>query len=205
MKYLLRANENISVIDNVLITHFHGDHYFDIPFYLLYKSKRNDKNVNIYSYKLGFKKMTKLCKLAFPNLFKNIYSELCLNMINKDKFVIDNYNISKILMDYGRLKPAYGYIFNFLDKNIGFTGDTSLCKNVEYMASICNYLFCDCMKIVGDKKHMGIDNIKYLSEKYKKCMFVVSHLDDNTRESLLSININNVIVPVDGELIKMKY
>ncbi len=29
-------------IDHVLITHFHGDHFFDIPFYLLKKSKEDE-------------------------------------------------------------------------------------------------------------------------------------------------------------------
>ena len=31
-KNLYNFGNNIENIDNVLITHFHGDHYFDIPF-----------------------------------------------------------------------------------------------------------------------------------------------------------------------------
>ena len=51
----------------------------------------------------------------------------------------------------------------------------------------------------GNKKHMGIDNIKYLAEKYENCIFVVSHLDDSTRGLLKELNIKNVKVPEDGE------
>ena len=34
-KALAKIDAKISLINHVLITHFHGDHYFDIPFYFL--------------------------------------------------------------------------------------------------------------------------------------------------------------------------
>ena len=76
--------------------------------------------------------------------------------------MINSYKVNKLLVNHGNMKPAYGYIFNVNEKFVGFTGDTSLCKNVEIMSEKCSYLFCDCMLIKGHKKHMGIDNIKYL-------------------------------------------
>ena len=82
------------------------------------------------------------------------------------------------------MKPAYGYIIKSDNEKVGFTGDTSLCKTVEYMSKECNYLFCDSMFIEGTDKHMGIDNLKYLSEKYKNCIYVVSHMEDDTRKKL---------------------
>ena len=96
------------------------------------------------------------------------------------------------------MKPAYGYIFATESIKVGFTGDTTICKNVEYMASICDYLFCDCTLIKGNKKHMGIDMIASLNEKYSNCKLVVSHLDDSTREELLKIKNDNIIIPNDG-------
>ena len=82
------------------------------------------------------------------------------------------------------MKTAYGYIFSKDNITIGFTGDTTLCDSVHYMASICKYLFCDCMFIKGTTKHMGIDMIIKLCNKYPKCNFVVSHLEINTRKEL---------------------
>ncbi len=52
-KYLYRNNINPSNIDYILLTHFHGDHYFDIPFYILNKSKSDNKNINIFCSKEG--------------------------------------------------------------------------------------------------------------------------------------------------------
>lgn len=203
-KYLFRQKINPMFINYVLITHFHGDHFFDIPFYLLLKSRANNRIVNIYCYKKGKKKIEKLSKLAFPNSIENIQNSISLNYIDDEMFLVKNYKVQRVLVDHGRLKPAYGYIFDSDSKKVGFTGDTSYCDAVEYMASVCNYLFCDCMFIKGTNKHMGIDNLTRLTEKYPKCKFIVNHMEDITRDELKKIKLKNVIVPEDGDLIDIK-
>lgn len=203
-KYLFRMNIDPRKINNVLITHFHGDHYFDIPFLLLMKTKAEDNRINIYCGREGKKKHKKLLKLAFPNSTKRINRETDLHYIFDDNFKINDYDISRILVDHGNLKPSYGYIFTKDELKVGFTGDTTICENVKYMASICNYVFCDCMLIEGTTKHMGIDMLKDLASTYNDCTFVVSHLEDTTREELKRLNIKNVIVPDDGQEIIIK-
>lgn len=192
-----------NTIDYVLLTHFHGDHYFDMPFYLLNKSKSLNENVNIYCSKDGKKKINKILKLAFPNPYKEVLNNINIKYDFNDMFNIEKYKINKLLVNHGRMKPAYSYIFENNDKRVGFTGDTSLCDNVEFMAKKCDYLFCDCMLINGNTKHQGIDNIEYLSNKYPDCKFVVSHLEDNTREKIKKRKIVNVIVPNDYDVINI--
>ena len=50
---------------------------------------------------------------------------------------------------------------------------------------------------------MGIDNLQYLSKKYPKCKFVVSHMENDTREELKKLKIKNIIIPSDGDNIKI--
>jgi anti-anti-sigma regulatory factor len=50
----------------------------------------------------------------------------------------------------------------------------------------------------GTTKHMGIDVLKKLASKNSNCNFVVSHMNDDTREILIKMNIKNIIVPDDG-------
>ena len=199
-KNLLNLEISPEKINNVLITHFHGDHYFDIPFLFLLKSQKNSINLNIYCDRKGKNKINKLFKLAFPNTVKKVNDKLNINYNFADEFIIEKYKINKILVDHGNMKPAYGYIVENNNINVGFTGDTNLNDNVEYMASICKYLFCDCALIEGSNKHMGIDNIKYLANRYKNCTFVVSHMNDNTRNELKRLKTKNIIVPYDGEM-----
>lgn len=204
-KYLYRVGIIPNTINDVILTHFHGDHYFDMPFYLLNKSKSESKYVNIYCSKEGKKKINKIGYLAFPNSFKNACNSLNLKYCFDYDFKVGDYNVHKLLVDHGRTKPAFGYIFSKDNLCVGFTGDTSLCPNVELMSEKCSYLFCDCMLVSGNGKHQGIDNLEYLSKKYPNCSFVVSHLEDDTRIELTKLNIKNIIVPEDGQIINLKY
>ena len=44
---------------------------------------------------------------------------------------------------------------------------------------------------------MGIDNLKYLSEKYNR-KIITTHLKDKTREELKKLNLPNIISKEDG-------
>jgi len=46
-KNIKKLNINLEKIENVLITHFDGDHYFDLPFYFYALSKKESK-INLY-------------------------------------------------------------------------------------------------------------------------------------------------------------
>ena len=203
-KYLYRLDIIPNTINNIVLTHLHGDHYFDMPFYLLNKSKSENKDVNIFCSKEGKKKINKIGILAFPNSFKEACNSLNLKYCFNDDFIIEDYKVEKMLVDHGRMKPAFGYIFSKDDICVGFTGDTSLCESVEILSSKCRYLFCDCMFIKDNGKHQGIDNLEYLSKKYPNCTFVVSHLEDDTRKKLEKMKIKNIIVPDDAQIIRVK-
>ena len=204
-KYLYRLGIDINSINNILVTHFHGDHYFDIPVCLLYRVKNNENSLNIYSSREGKRKIKKLYKLAFPHSSKEVFKSGVCKFNFDSNFILNDYTVTRLLVDHGNLKPAHGYIFEKDDIKVGFTGDTVICDNVKYMASVCKYLFCDCSGIEGNSSHMGIDNLKELSSKYKDCKFVVSHMLDKTREELKKLKIKNVIIPEDGMEIDIKY
>lgn len=204
-KELKRNKINPMNIDHVLITHLHGDHYFDIPFYLLNKTYlKNRRQTNIYTTKSGKRKIIKLFFLAFPNSYINLINKTKLNFVTKQKFNIENYNIKKVKVDHGILHDAYGYIIEQENIKIGFTGDARISKKIEYMASICDYLFCDCTRIKGNKRHMGFDNIIYLRNKYPNCKFYTSHMNDKTRKYIKENRENNIIVLEDYKTYNLK-
>lgn len=200
-KNLYNLGIKVENIDNILITHFHGDHYFDIPFYLLKKNKEDELNINIYCTKSGKKKIESLFKLGFPNAFKNALKHLQLNYNFSANFTINKYEVTRVKVSHGDFKPAYGYIFKSNSLTVGFTGDTAYCTNVDYMASICDYLICDCSLILGNDKHMGIDDIKKLAQKYPSHKFVTSHMFSETFKEAKKLKVKNIIVPSDGDVI----
>lgn len=193
-KALKKIDIDVNQIEEVLITHFHGDHYFDVPFFILEKTKKNSGNIKIYCDIIGKKQINALMKLAFPNKKNGICS-----YINDLEFEINKYNIRKVLLEHEEGINDYGYIFKQENKTIGFTGDTALCKNVKKMAEECDYLICDCNSLIGNGHHMGIDNIKELALMYSSCTFYATHLDDSTRRELKKIEIRNIKILNDSD------
>lgn len=198
---LNRLGLKIEEIDNVLITHFHGDHFLDMPIYFIKKSKEDELVVNIYCTKPGKRKIETLYKLAFPNSVKRHFSRIEKNYIYTSNFTIGSYEVSRIKVDHGEFKSSYGYIFKSDNLTLGFTGDTTYCDNVDYMASVCDYLVCDCTFIYGNESHMGIDDIKKLAAKYPEHKFVTSHMAHETAKEAKKLKIKNIIVPNDGDII----
>ena len=190
-------------IKDVLITHFHGDHYFDIPFFILFKKKLNIIDLNIYCAKNGERKIRRLYKLAFPHSYKRIFKSMNISFLSNDIFLVNGkYNVERVSVDHGSFKPAYGYIISMDNIKIGFTGDTTLCEGLEYMLQKCDYVFGDCSLINGTSKHMGADFLEMVTKKYPNCKYIASHMDDETRKYLKKVKIKNVIIPQDGEIFK---
>ena len=189
---LRRMNINPKDIDHVLITHLHADHYFDIPFYLF--SKNN--NSIIYCRKEDNKIINELIDISFANA--RDYLSYTFN--NEDSFIIDNINFKRVQVNHGEDCDAFAYIISNDKVKVGFTGDTSLCSKVEEMAHYCDILICDCTLIRGNKYHMGIDNLEYLSSKYN-CDIYASHIKDETRKY---INNNNFEALTDNKVLVLK-
>ncbi len=204
MKSMFRMGIIPAKIKHLLISHYHGDHYFDVPFFLL-KRLENKNSLTIYTDRLGFKKIKTLTKLAYPNTVNKIYKKININLVNDKAFKLYNYDVERIKVKHSSsLKNNYGYIFKSNKITVSFTGDSSECEAVYYMASTSDYLICDTTLIRGNDKHMGIDSIKKLVNLYPNCTYILSHLNDKTRESLEKENIKNIIIAKDGDELILK-
>lgn len=198
-KALKNMNIEISKIRDILITHFHGDHFFDIPFILIDKLPYKGEFTNLYFNELDEEKIYMITKLAFKNKAKLIGDYF--KYVYNSNFRIDKYEIERIKVNHSSYIECYGYIFKEDNKYIGFTGDTYLGDNVFKMASVCQHLICECndKEFVGKKSHMCIDDIKQLAIKFPNCTFYTTHMADITRENLNKLNVKNIIVLKDGD------
>ena len=203
-KTLIRGRVKPSDINHLLFTHYHGDHYFDIPFLLLSKLDNCNNKINIYTDKAGFRKIKKLVYLAFPNTVKKIYNGVNINKIVSKNLKIENYEVKRVNVLHSSLKNSYGYIFKNNKLTVSFTGDARYSGDIEKMAKISNYLICDCTSIKGDHRHMGINDILKLHKKHPKCKYIASHLNDETRKKLIELNHPNIIIAKDNDEIILK-
>lgn len=200
LKQLLKNNHNPGKIKMILITHMHGDHTADIPFFLvyIYTQLKIDNRITIIGPK-GMKNKTIELYEAYD--LKNIDD---IQKVINTKFIelneeeteieLEGYKIRAIQVSHGEEKPAYGYNIN---NTLSCTGDSGICKGVERLIESSKVTIADTSLIHGNYEHMGIDNIKYLAEKYNKQIFA-THLRDTTREVLKKEENKNILVVEDG-------
>ena len=197
IKQLLKENINVGLIDIILITHMHGDHTADIPFFLKYifnylKIKKNIKIVG----PLGIK--NKIIKLFNAYNFedeKEIEQFFNIEFIEilENEIEIDNYFIKSYLVLHGEEKPALGYV---IDNKLGLTGDSGLCNNIEKIFKKSQVIISDSSLDIGDNCHLGINDLDYLTKKYNKKV-LCTHLRDETRNIITRGNFKNIIVKED--------
>lgn len=197
IKQLLKENINVGLIDIILITHMHGDHTADIPFFLKYifnylKIKKNIKIVG----PLGIK--NKIIKLFNAYNFedeKEIEQFFNIEFIEilENEIEIDNYFIKSYLVLHGEEKPALGYV---IDNKLGLTGDSGLCNNIEEIFKKSQMIISDSSLDIGDSCHLGINDLDYLTKKYNKKV-LCTHLRDETRNIITRGNFENIIVKED--------
>ena len=197
IKQLLKENINVGLIDIILITHMHGDHTADIPFFLKYifnylKTKKNIKIVG----PLGIK--NKIIKLFNAYNFedeKEIVQFFNIEFIEilENEIEINNYFIKSYLVLHGEEKPALGYV---IDNKLGLTGDSGLCNNIEEIFKKSQMIISDSSLDIGDSCHLGINDLDYLTKKYNKKV-LCTHLRDETRNIITKGNFENIIVKED--------
>lgn len=200
IKYIKNIGCDVSKIDTVLITHLHGDHFFDIPFLMLEKYFKNDVNkIRIYCPKKTKIYVEKLFKLGFPNDYEEVINNINVEFIeldDKEVIKLDNYKIYPKIVDHGNFKPAYGYVVEHSDKMVGFSGDSKLCDTIYEIVKECDISILDMsLPNGGNDAHMGLDDISLLCDKYNNKKIIATHMHDKTRKKALSVNKNNLIIP----------
>lgn len=186
-------------VEYIFITHMHGDHIFDLPF-LFFDRLKTDRKLIVVLSRRWLRKVKKLVKLAFPSKYYEIFYGSKIEFVsNKQTVQIDNLMIDRFEVKHGIMKPSYGYVFKEDNKIVTFTGDTSLCASVIEKSKISDYIICDCTLKVGNDKHMGVDNIKYLLKENPNLKIVPSHTSINAKDSLLKIKNSNLIIKEDME------
>lgn len=185
MKKLHQMKIDVNKINKVLISHFHADHCMDIPFFLL------EKNLNVQSnYGETIFMGPKGLGEHIDNLLKVAYSTIDWNVIKEnikykiieldDKLndvILDNYNIQSIPVEHSQSELCLGYLINDGQTTVAFTGDSRLCKNIEYLVKMSKVCFADMSSEESLATHMGLKDIEYLN-KENQCIVYPVHTSD---------------------------
>lgn len=205
VKTLMEQDVDILKIDTLLITHLHGDHFLDIPFLILYRRAfAPEKALNVYCPKGTTDIIGKLINLGFPDAPDWNNDRIKANVEFKEFDRLDNievtpgYIVNSYNVEHSNMKSAYGYTIEAEGKVVGLSGDSSYCKTIEEIVEISDVSVLDTSLETGNEKHMGINDIKVLLDKYGKTI-ISTHINTKTRQIANEYKIDNWIIPKDGE------
>lgn len=199
-KFIKELGYDISQIDTILITHLHGDHFFDLPFLMLEKYFNNDKkNIKIICPVGTTNKVEELFKIGFPGDFEKVINNTNIEFIEQSsegKIKVNNIKIEIINVEHGKIKPSFGYIVSIKGCHLALSGDSSYCQEVDYLVQKTNTAILD-MSLAknGNDKHMGYNDINNICQKNPNKTIIATHMQDITRKTALNNPIKNLIIP----------
>lgn len=199
LKQLLKMNIKPENIKTIIITHLHGEHTADLPFFFEYVFEflKDKREITVIGPK-GIK--NKIVELSNAYNFENeeeINKNFNLKYIEfeeeKENANILDYKIEAVKVIHGKEKISYGYIIN---QKLGFTGDCGMCDGAKYIFKNSKIVVSDCSSKNINNTHLEIDEIKQIQDKAK---VYCTHMLDRTRERLQKENIENFIIGKDGD------
>ncbi len=196
-----RLGVSITNVDLVLLTHFHGDHYFDFPFFFLEQGLRHerDKELVILGPPGLETRLKRLHDLAYGNWDKVTrrskvrFVEYC----DGTKYQFEEYEIGVYEVDHAE-EEAYGFTITKNGKTIGYTGDSKLCDAVFQIAESADLVVTDASFVTARGGHMGLDSAEKIFERIKgrNKQLVGNHMTDDSRNAEISFNMYR---PADGD------
>ena len=200
----------IPKIDVLLITHLHGDHFLDIIFLILCRHFEHMNNTLYIHCPQGTEQTIRsIFALTYPGtdlaqIFDNAKVQFVEFDVLHNEEVSPGYFVTSYRVEHGKME-AYGFTIRHENTTVGFSGDSAYCDSISQILGKSNAAVLDVNFMVGNEKHMGFDTIKQLAVRYPKVTIIPTHMRDDVRQALQKLQIDNLLVPHDGQEITIPH
>ena len=204
-KRLKEFGVNPCSIKVILISHLHGDHFADIPFFMFDKFFNDASQKTIIYCPVGtYKKVEELFEIIFPGDIEKVYPNSNVEFREFEKLeneeILPGIFVNSFEVEHGNCKPAYGFTVKSGEKVLGLSGDSKICDGIEKIVSSSDVSVLDMSYVEkGVIAHMGLPDIEELMEKYKDKKIIPTHMHDDTRQTAKVKNLENLVILEDGE------
>lgn len=207
VKQIERLEIYTKSINYLVISHFHADHFLDIPNLLIGRGIRKEiKNKLIIIGPVGTRQNTvKLMNFTHGDgderKYDNIEEKYNVEFIekqNEEQYKTEKFKITALTLKHGECVPINGYILEKDNKVLSYACDTSFCDNYYKMCNESNYMLSDVTGLKTTDMHMGLEDYKGLYKKYINCKFYAIHRADYNVEDIIGVEFPN-----DGEILEI--
>lgn len=207
VKQIERLKIYTKSIHYLVISHFHADHFLDMPNLLIGRRIRKEMNnkLIIIGPKGTRKKTVELMHFTHGDGDKHKYDKIeekynveFIELQNQEQYKTEKFKITAFALKHGTCIPTNGYMLEKDNKFLAYATDTSFCDNYYKMCGTSNYMFSDVTGLKTTDEHMGLEDYKELYKKYPNCQFYAIHRADYDIK-----NMDNVEFPKDGDRLEI--
>lgn len=189
----------------VCISHYHADHFLDIPNLLVGRRNKDEQTITFIGPKGLRNKVIELMKFThadgdehkYDNIEEKKNIQFC-ELGEHEVFEGPDFTITAIPMKHGNCKPIYGYILQKENQKIAYCCDTTLFDEFYDICEKADYMFSDATKLQTNDSHMGLEDYEKIANQYPNCKFYALHRGDYEIPQKSAVHF-----PMDGDEIEM--
>jgi len=180
-------------VDAILITHFHGDHYGGLPFFLLEAAVYGrTKPLTIISPPGCKDRLGKLLELLYPSSI--VLEKLNLAFIEYkpfEKVVQEKFSVQAFPVVHTEASLPHGLRIEIGNKVISYSGDTEWTPTLKDIAKDADLFICECnffkLKI---KNHLNYFTLKQKLPELGHKRILLTHLDQEMLDNISEVDLD---------------
>ena len=179
---LRRKGLKTSEIEYLLFTHWHADHTFGFPFFMLERKyisdPKREKNLKIYLRPGGKEKISNLCNIGFPGSLEDVEKMAHWHEEEMCELAGTNWSFERFPVCHTPETDPHGYE---LTHNTGIKvlhcGDSGPCEEIESRAETADVVILEMgMPDIGKfPYHYTPSDVINFSNKFPKSLVLVTH------------------------------